>query len=302
MMSNIAVIFGGFSSERGISLKSGSNVIHALEKLGHSVKGFDLKKENVHSLPELKESDLVFIALHGRYGEDGKIQGYLESLDISYTGSEVLSSAICFDKTFTHKILKEYVTFPEGTIIDDQSKIDSLQWNIFPAIVKPSEEGSSIGVTVVDKKEQLLESIKKTLNSYRASIIEQFIEGRELSISIIEHNNNLIVLPILEIKPKKRFYDYEAKYTAGMTNFSVPAELDPKIEEYLTDKSKEIYRRMQCRHFARIDGILKGNTFYFLEVNTIPGLTDLSDLPLSARANGMNFIELVDVIVQEALK
>ncbi|MFW6173134.1 MAG: D-alanine--D-alanine ligase family protein [Elusimicrobiota bacterium] len=301
-MSNIAVIFGGFSSERGISLKSGSNVIHALEKLGHSVTGFDLRKDNVHKLPELKESDLVFIALHGRYGEDGKIQGYLELLDISYTGSEVLSSAICFDKPFTHKILKEYVTFPDGIIIDDQNNIDSLQWNIFPAIVKPSEEGSSIGVTVVDKREQLFKEIRKTLNSYRASVIEQFIEGRELSISIIEHNSSLIVLPILEIKPKKRFYDYEAKYTAGMTNFSVPAELDPKIEKYLIEKSKEIYGRMQCRHFARIDGILKGNIFYFLEVNTIPGLTDLSDLPLSARANGMNFIELVNVIVQEALE
>lgn len=301
-MSKIAVIFGGFSSERGISLKSGSNVIHSLEKLGHRVKGFDLKKENAHRLSELSDNDLVFIALHGRYGEDGKIQGYLDSLDIPYTGSKVLSSAICFDKTFTYNILKEHVIFPEGTIFNKNQKAETLKWDIFPAIVKPSEEGSSIGVSIVDNKEQLFQAINKTLNSYETVIIEKFIEGRELSISIIEKNNQLLVLPILEIKPKKRFYDYEAKYTAGMTNFSVPAELETQIEKSLIKKSKEIYERMNCRHFARIDGILKDNTFYFLEVNTIPGLTDLSDLPLSARAEGMNFVELIDVIVLEALK
>ncbi|MFO7880991.1 MAG: D-alanine--D-alanine ligase [Kosmotogaceae bacterium] len=301
-MSNIAVIFGGFSSERGISLKSGSNVIHSLEKLGHNVKGFDLKRKNVRRLTELAESDLVFIALHGRYGEDGKIQGYLESLNITYTGSKVLSSAICFDKTFTYKILKEHVKFPDGTLIKNHSNIDSLQWDIFPAIVKPPEEGSSIGISISDNKKQLLQSVTETLNTYESAIVEKFIEGRELSISIIEKDNHPYVLPILEIKPKKRFYDYEAKYTAGMTNFSVPADIDPQIEKSLIEKSKEIFRRMKCRHFARIDGILKGKTFFFLEVNTIPGLTDLSDLPLSARANGMNFVELVDVIVQEALK
>ncbi|MEA2066218.1 MAG: D-alanine--D-alanine ligase [Thermotogota bacterium] len=301
-MSNIAVVFGGFSCERGISLKSGSNVIHSLEKLGHTVKGFDLKKENVHRLSELSDNDLVFIALHGRYGEDGKIQGYLDSLDIPYTGSKVLSSAICFDKTFTYNILKEHVIFPKGTIFNKNQKSETLKWDVFPAIVKPSEEGSSIGVSIVDNKEQLFQAINKTLNSYETVIVEKFIGGRELSISIIEKNNQLLVLPILEIKPKKRFYDYEAKYTAGMTSFSVPAELGTQMEKSLIEKSKEIYERMKCRHFARIDGILKDNTFYFLEVNTIPGLTDLSDLPLSAQAEGMNFVELIDVIVQEALK
>ncbi|TYB80820.1 MAG: D-alanine--D-alanine ligase [Kosmotoga sp.] len=301
-MSNIAVIFGGFSNERGISLKSGSNVIHALEKLGHIVNGFDLKKENAHRLTELSESELVFIALHGRYGEDGKIQGYLDSLDIPYTGSEVLSSAICFDKTFTYRLLKKHVTFPKGIIVNNSQKMDTLKWDVFPAIVKPSEEGSSIGVTVVDNRKQLFQAVSRTVNIYETAIVEKFIRGQELSISVIEKDNELLVLPILEIKPKKRFYDYEAKYTAGMTNFNVPADLEPQTEKLLIEKSKDIFMRMKCRHFARIDGILKDNTFYFLEINTIPGLTDLSDLPQSAKAKGMNFVELIDAIVQEALK
>ncbi|MDI3523780.1 D-alanine--D-alanine ligase [Kosmotoga sp.] len=296
----ITVLYGGLSKERPISLKSGSNVINALEKLGYIVDAFDLRPDNIAELAKLRDTDLVFIALHGKFGEDGKIQSLLELFGIEYIGSDSLVSAICFNKNLTYKLLSNTIAMPRWKTITSEEELEG--WKHFPAVIKPANEGSSIGVYICDTFEELQNKTTKVLKEYKTLILEEYIKGRELTISIIEKGGQPVVLPILELKPKRRFYDYEAKYTAGLTEFIVPAPMDDKLKEEIEKLSKRIFNALGCRHFARIDGILKENQFYFLEVNTIPGLTDLSDLPVSARAAGMGFEELIDLIVKEALK
>lgn len=299
-LAKIAVVYGGTSSERSISIKSGSNVIGALERMGYPVAPFDLNKDNLKNLSLLSENDLIFLALHGRHGEDGYIQGYLDLMGMKYTGSDMLSSAVCFDKETSYKFIGENAVSPKWVSILSTDEI--TDWNIFPAVIKPVNEGSSIGVKICDNRFELLEEAEALLKSYRKIIVQEYIEGRELTISLVEIEGVLTVLPILELKPQNRFYDYTSKYTAGMTDFIVPAPLNISIKEAIEETSKKIFRALGCQSFARIDGILRGNIFYFLEINTIPGLTDLSDLPISARAMGISFDELIDIIIKNVLR
>ncbi len=295
----IAVVYGGISSEREISLKSGNNVIAALEKLDIEVLPFDLKRSNIGELLTLK-ADLFFISLHGQYGEDGSIQGFMELAGLPYTCSDVRVSSLCFDKETTYKLVDDLVDLPLWRSV--RSTDDLVGWDIFPCIIKPAREGSSIGISVCDTIESLIDNAGKALRKYDLILLEEFIEGRELTVSILDMESGSKVLPILEILPKNRFYDYEAKYTAGLTEFAVPAPLELELEHSIKKKALEIYACLGCRDMARIDGILKGNKFYFLEVNTIPGLTDLSDLPMSARAMGMSFEQTIACIVNAAIR
>ncbi|AKI96934.1 D-alanine--D-alanine ligase family protein [Kosmotoga pacifica] len=302
MKEKVAVVYGGFSLERDISLISGKRVVDVLKRLGYQVTPFELNKDNLTELFGLKNHDLVFIALHGKFGEDGRIQSLFDLSGIRYTGSGALASAICFDKEITYRITREITKQPYHLKLCSNEEIEKLDWSYFPAMVKPNSEGSSIGIELIQNPPSLKPALSKGLKLYGDILLEHFITGRELSISVLEINGEPVVLPILEIKPKKRFYDFEAKYTSGLTEFIVPAPLSEKQVEKLVQLSKEVFSILGCRHMIRIDGILSDNEFYFLEVNTIPGLTELSDLPQSAKAMGMTFEELIENVVREALR
>ncbi|KAF2957454.1 D-alanyl-alanine synthetase A [Thermotoga sp. Ku-13t] len=291
----IAVLMGGISREREISLRSGENVVKALRKLGHDVTPIDVRENFLQVLPTLRGFDLVFIALHGKFGEDGTVQALLDWLGVPYTGSGVVASALCFDKLMTYRVVEKFVPVPEYIVVDKPTRESPFG---FPCVVKPRKEGSSIGVHICDGPEELEESLKTELKLYGEMILQRYIDGRELTVSVIEMDGELRILPILELRPKRRFYDYIAKYTPNMTEFVLPAPLTEEEYRAVCDSCLKAFRTCECRGFARIDGILKDGTFYFLEINTIPGMTDLSDMPASARAAGMSFEDLIDAIVK----
>lgn len=295
----IAVLLGGVSRERPISLKSGQNVLKALEKLGHQAFAIDVNGDFLSIAPKLKEFDLVFNALHGKFGEDGVVQAILDWLNIKYTGSKVLASAICFDKVMTYRTLNGTVRYPEYTLIKNPVKESPFG---FPCVIKPRCEGSSIGVHICDDPQQLYQASVQELSEYEEMILQRYIPGRELTISILELNGKPQVLPILELKPKRRFYDYIAKYTPNMTEFILPAPLSEQEYNEVARSALRAFEICECEGFARVDGILKDGIFYVLELNTIPGLTDLSDLPASAKAAGMSFEELIDAIIHTVVK
>lgn len=286
---------GGVSREREISLRSGENVVKALKKLGHEVVPIDVKEDFFLVLPSLKRFDLVFIALHGKFGEDGTVQALLDWIGVPYTGSGVLASALCFDKLMTYRIVEKFVSVPEYTVIDKPTRESPFG---FPCVLKPRREGSSIGVHICDNAEELEHYSQLELSLYGELVLQRYVRGRELTASLIEMGGELRILPILELRPRRRFYDYIAKYTPNMTEFVLPAPLTEEEYRTVCESCLKAFKACECKGFARIDGILKDGIFYFLEINTIPGMTDLSDMPASARAAGMSFEDLIDAIVK----
>ncbi len=286
---------GGVSREREISLRSGENVVKALKKLGHEVVPIDVKEDFFLVLPSLKQFDLVFIALHGKFGEDGTVQALLDWIGVPYTGSGVLASALCFDKLMTYRIVEKFVPVPEYTVIDKPTRESPFG---FPCVLKPRREGSSIGVHICDNAEELEHYSQIELSLYGELVLQRYVRGRELTASLIEMDGELRILPILELRPRRRFYDYIAKYTPNMTEFVLPAPLTEEEYRAVCESCLKAFKACECKGFARIDGILKDGIFYFLEINTIPGMTDLSDMPASARAAGMSFEDLIDAIVK----
>lgn len=286
----IALLYGGNSKEREISIKSGKAVENALKLLGYNYKVFDPVK-GFEFIEEIKSynPDLAFISLHGKGGEDGKIQSLLEFLGIKYTGSNSKTSAVCMDKVLTKKILSsENIPVPQ-TFSKDNIK--------FPVVVKPSEEGSSIGVYIANNKKDLNDALKH-LKDYKNIIIEQFIKGREITVSIL----NGKILPIVEIVVDDGFYDYKNKYISSKTNYICPAEIDEKLQEKINKIAKKCWEVFNCKGAVRIDMIIdKNNTPYVLEINTIPGMTEHSLLPKAAKAIGLSFEELVNEIIEGAL-
>ncbi len=295
----IAVLMGGISRERPISLKSGENVVRALKRLGHEVIEIDVNGEFLSVAPSLKQFDLVFNVLHGRFGEDGTIQAILDWVGVKYTGSKVLASAICFDKVMTYRMLTGIVKYPDYVVVNKPTKESPFG---FPCVIKPRCEGSSIGVHICDDPDQLYRNLEEELNFYDEMILQRYIKGRELTVSLLEIDGKLEVLPILELRPKRRFYDYIAKYTPNVTEFVLPAPLSEEEYKEVSESATKAFKACQCEGFGRVDGILNDGKFYVLEINTIPGLTDLSDLPASAKAAGMSFEQLINVIVKTVIK
>ncbi len=293
---NIAVLYGGLSREREISIRSGKRVAKALEK-NHNVILLDVDENFIYRLGELKKFDAIFVALHGHFGEDGTIQGILEYLRVPYTGSGVRASAICFDKLFSYELLKDKIRVPKYSVITKPTRHSPFG---FPCFIKPRKEGSSIGSHICHNEDELFEYSKKELRFYGEMLLMEYIKGRELTVSIVEIDGKPIALPILELRPKKEFYDFEAKYTKGLTEFIIPAPLMVDEEEEVISSSLKAYRMLGCSSFGRVDGILKDGEFYFLELNSIPGLTETSDLPASAKAYGLSFEELVEIILRTA--
>ncbi|MGM0365760.1 MAG: D-alanine--D-alanine ligase [Actinomycetota bacterium] len=300
----IGVIAGGISAEREISLKTGTKVFEALKDLGYRVKFVDFKDGFTG---ELKNIDIAFLALHGRYGEDGTIQGMLELLKIPYTGSGVLSSAVVIDKVMTKKLLQcEGIKTPPYEVFDTRNPagIDYMDSRIvkdigYPVIVKPNREGSTIGVTIADGPAELEEGIREAGRHDHLLLVEKFIKGRELTASIL--GGDPVALPIIEIKPKSGFYDYNSKYTVNMTEYIVPAQLAEEISYRINDIGLRCHEILGCSAISRTDFILDaGGTPHVLEINTMPGMTPTSLVPKAARAAGISFGQLVEIILNYA--
>lgn len=300
----IGVISGGISSEREISLITGKNIYQSLLKSGYDTVFIDLK-DDFYS--KLREIDLAFLAVHGRYGEDGTVQGLLELMKIPYTGSGVLASAIAINKIISKKILiYENIPTPEYIELDfigseGLNKIVSVIEKKFdyPIVVKPNSEGSTIGVNIVQKKDQLRNAVEEAIRYDYKILVEEYIKGRELTVSII--GREPVALPIIEIKPKSGFYDYKSKYTKNMTQYIVPAELDKKIAGRISEMALRCHKVLGCNGISRVDFMLDGNGNAFVfELNTMPGMTATSLVPKAAKVAGIDFALLVEIILDSA--
>jgi D-alanine-D-alanine ligase len=300
----IGVISGGISSEREISLLTGKNIYQSLLESGYNSLFIDLK-DDFYS--KLKEINLAFLAVHGRYGEDGTAQGLLELMKIPYTGSGVLASAIAINKVMSKKILiYENIPTPEyielnsasGEGLKEMVSVIEKKFD-YPIIVKPNSEGSTIGVNIVQKKDQLKHAVKEAIKYDNKILVEEYIKGRELTVSII--GREPVALPIIEIKPKSGFYDYKSKYTKNMTQYIVPAELDKKVANRVSEMALKCHRVLECSGISRVDFILDdtGNAYVF-ELNTMPGMTATSLVPKAAKAAGIDFALLVEIILDSA--
>jgi D-alanine-D-alanine ligase len=324
----IAVLMGGTSAEREVSLASGLAVAGALREKGHMALAIDtargyvrqeeedsLLPEGVHSappddlasvlepariatIPELRAADLAFLALHGGIGEDGRLQALLELTGIRYTGTGPLGSGIAMDKDVSKRLLRdsEIPTLPwrvarAPDFTYDRDTVDEVVG--FPCIVKPSRQGSSVGLFVVERLDDLDEAIAEAARFDSEVLIERFVRGRELTISIVGDQP----LPPIEIRPKKGIYDYEAKYTAGMTEYICPAPLEGELTAQAQLYAFRAFRVLKLSGYARIDFILAKDSLFCLEANTLPGMTATSLLPKAAAAVGMTFPDLCQRIV-----
>lgn len=320
-MLNIAIIAGGFESERIISLKSAQVVKQNLDPEKYNAFIIDIDKSIWHSedgevvdrndfsitIPEVKVNfDACFMAIHGSPVEDGKIQGYLEMLGIPYTGCDGRTMAITMDKILTKQILKNthgirtasFEIYTKGETIDE-SKYEHLG---FPMFIKPNSVGSSFGVTKVKERSQIKKAIQDALEHDDLVLIEEFIEGREFSHGILQEGEKLHIMPITEIIPETEFFDYAAKYE-GKSKEVTPAEnLSPKVENEMRTLTEKIFRVMNCRGLARVDYLLKGEEVYFMEINTIPGLSEASIFPQQLNHYGFSLKEAFDIMIQNSFK
>lgn len=297
----VAVLMGGLSKEREISLRSGKAISQALKKKGHDVMDVDVK--GFEDIVKLKgvSPDAAYIALHGKFGEDGTVQGMLEWFEIPYTGPSVLSSALCFDKILTKKLLaKEGIVTPVYSVFETGG--DLVSWSAslklrYPLIVKPNREGSSIGLTKLDGEGDLKGAIELALQSDSKILVEEFVSGKEITVGIDEEG----AFPVVEIIPKSGLYDYQSKYTVGATEYKIPAPIGLGPTRRVLEDSQKIYSLLRCSAAVRVDYILGSDgEIYFLEINTSPGMTETSLLPKAAAAAGVSFEDLCDRILKSA--
>ena len=289
----IAVLMGGVSNERDVSLRSGEAVVAALKAENLEVFGIDVRTEDfaeIKSRLSEEKDDLVFIALHGRLGEDGKIQSMLESIPLPYTGSGVATSAVCFNKLLANKVLESFaVPVPRYSFMSGSSRNGCQTPPFgFPMVVKPASGGSAIGITIARDEDHLKSAMDTAFAEDRNIIIDEFIKGRELTVSVIG-NGDVKILPVTEITTDEEFYNYKAKYVPGKSTHIVPARLSDEERQMVESAAEQAYRVLGCRGFARIDIILSDEGVpYVLDINTVPGLTSTSLFPESAGAAGIS--------------
>ena len=297
----IGVICGGISSEREISLKTGESVYDALLTNGYNAEFIDFKGDNISVFNKI---DIAFLALHGKYGEDGSVQGLLELFKIPYTGSGILASSLAIDKIFSKKIfILEGIPTPEYLDLNFNENLNlrDIKDNInkitgYPLVIKPAREGSTIGVTVVENENELEGAINFAGIYDNKILIERFIKGRQLTVSMIGEKPT--ALPVVEVKPKSGFYDFKSKYTTGLTEYIVPAVLDKDMECIIKDISIKTHNSLGCYGISRVDLIIDENDKPFvLEINTMPGMTATSLVPKAAAAAGIGFEKLVEIIL-----
>ena len=305
MGRKVAVLMGGRSAEREVSLETGQAVATALRELGHEVAEVDAGKEMAIELDQLKP-DVAFLALHGRGGEDGTVQGLLEIMRIPYTGCGVLASAVTIDKVVTKEILAFHgIPVVEDVVAEPDQDPERIADEVFstisyPVMVKPPYEGSSIGVIKVDEPGALLPALKDVFSRDSRALIERYVDGRLLTVGILGREPR--VLPVLEIKVPQGFYDYRAKYQPGISEYQVPASLSPELSELATKIALESFNVLGCEGISRIDLMLEDCTerIMVLEVNTIPGMTATSLVPMAAASVGISFNEVVAEILENA--
>ncbi len=293
----IGVMMGGLSREREISLRTGKAILKALQEKGYKAYPIFVDQNVVETL--LKERiEVAFIALHGRYGEDGTVQGMLELMRIPYTGSGVLASALSLHKIMAKKIfISEGIPTPpfEELRKDDiDRKMEKDFLLVPPLVVKPAREGSTIGVTIVRSKEELIPALREAGNYDEEILIEKYISGKEITVGILGE----IPLPIIEIVPKSGFYDFHSKYTKGETQYIMPARIPREKYLYAQEISLKAFKALGCSGFARVDLVTdeEGNPFV-IDVNTMPGMTETSLFPKAAEFAGIQFGELVERIL-----
>ncbi len=298
MSLKVAVLMGGPSSEREVSLNTGNAMVEACKQNGFETIPIEFEEDILTHLSTLQNADVVLMALHGGIGENGRIQGMFESLGICFTGSDALSSAMCMDKHIS-KLLAEDVGIdtPKWRRIKKGNKINNVIG--YPCVVKPNSEGSTVGLTIVDSEEELDAAVDLAFTYDDEILIEKYIAGKEITCSIVGND----VLPLIEIKPSHDLYDYECKYTKGLTEYICPTELNKEITESIQKTSLDVYKLLKCRHYGRVDFRLDNDgKHWFLELNTLPGMTDTSLVPKAAKAVGMSFKELIRSIIEQAFK
>ncbi len=324
-MKNIAIVCGGYSGEYDISIQSGKVVEKHLDR--NKYKGyrivisktnwyFESRDDEKYEIDKADFSlnidsviikfDGVFNAIHGTPGEDGKLQAYFDLLNIPYTSSGVTSAALSFNKFFCNHFVRsmgvtvaDSLSLRKGDAYEKKTIIDALG---LPVFVKPVGSGSSVGISKVNKTEELDEAIKTAFKEDDRILIESFIDGREIACGLIEKGKDLIVFPLTEIISKNNFFDYEAKYTKGLAHEVTPANTPVEVELDIKATSSFLYRQMDCKGFVRFDYILTKTGIYFLEVNAIPGMTEASIIPQQAEAFGMSIQELFTIAVEGMLK
>ncbi len=301
---HIGILMGGYSSEREISLKSGQAVLEALKKTNCRVTPLDITMKDEREIEKfIKDSgiDVAFIALHGKLGEDGVIQSILERLDIPYTGSGVEASQRAINKIKTQLLLKEnkipvapHVICSSKDTIDPKHLVKEIG---LPLVVKPASEGSSIGITIVQTEKDIAPALKIAFEYGDSVLIEGFIQGRELTVGILDNK----FLPIIEIRPQAQFFDFKAKYKSGTTEYIIPAQLPDAVAKSIGETALYAHQVLGCRDFSRIDVMLdKNNKPYILEINTIPGFTSVSLLPKAAKQAGLEFPQLCLKLIELA--
>ncbi len=312
----IGVLMGGLSAERDVSMRSGQAIYQGLQELGYDSVMIDVDSEVVNTLKK-EQVELAFLALHGGTGENGAIQGLLEVLGIPYTGSGILSSAIAMDKEQSKKLFAHHgIPVAPSIVIKNRSAeishgntdaTGAYQFPDFPVpsfdlpwVVKPVAEGSSIGVNMVKQEGDLLPCIEKTFEFGHRVIVEKFIKGKELHIGLVGDR----VLGGVEVRPSLEFYNYEAKYTSGLTDYILPPEVDAAAYELAKEMALRAHLALRCSGATRVDFMLdeNDNTPYILEVNTLPGMTTTSLMPKIAKAAGMNFNDLIEEMIRIAVK
>lgn len=311
--AKIAVLSGGMSSEAEVSRRSGKGCYEALKRLGY--KNAELVEVDTNIANTLKNGkyEYAYNALHGKYGEDGCIQGILEILKIPYTGCGVMSSAICMNKEFTKRILStnpDIVMAKSAFVKKGDDLFEKTKNLTYPLFVKPVSEGSSFGMTKVDKKEDLEAAYKTAIEFNDDVLIEEFIDGFFVTVGVLERDvktsdgnvkKEAFATEILEIRPKNEWYDFEAKYTSGMSDFIVPStSLNPEVTKKVKEAAVKAFETAGCSGVARIDFMMKDNIPYLLEINTSPGMTVVSDLPAQSAAMDINYDELVLLILNSA--
>ena len=285
----IAVFMGGISSEKEVSVRTGTAILNSLIRQGYDAYGVILDKDNLLTAFIENEYDLAYLALHGEYGEDGRIQGLLDILGKKYTGCGMISSAVSMDKDLTKKIAQAVgVRTPKSYTKENLEDVDK-----FPIVVKPSTEGSTVGLYICHNKEELLDAVEKSGD--KDLVIEEFIKGEELTVGVLEGEP----LGVLKITPKIGLYDYKSKYTAGMTEYEYPAKISEKSYQEAMEYATIIHNSLKMKGVSRSDFILKDGELYFLEVNSCPGMTETSLVPKLATLKGYTFDDITRKIVEK---
>jgi D-alanine-D-alanine ligase len=295
----VGVIMGGTSSEREVSLNTGREMLNYLDKEKYEVVPviIDKKEDIIHKSREL---DFALLALHGKFGEDGTIQGALETLGVPYSGCSLLSSSLCMDKDLTKKLIRAHgINTAEWVMATNLEEIDyeaALQIG-YPVVVKPNSGGSSVATFIVNNQEELSKAVQEALNYDREVMIEKYVKGDEITCCVLKGE----MLPVLVIKPKSSFFDYTAKYADGGADEFV-VELQEDLHRKVEALALKCYSALKCSVYARVDMIISNGEPYVLEINTLPGMTKNSLFPKSAASVGISFSKLLDLIIQYSLE